>query len=764
MHTRFLFALTAFATLAFALPAAGSVNIDSSQAFTQIDAYSARADVQGSATGEAGELAVEYGPTDSYGKKVVLDTVDADTFLRIQATVTGLKPSTLYHYRYKITGKTTGAVATSADRMFTTTAAVPVDAPTAPLVQRLVEAGYSTTLNAQGETGSRPFTYQWRKNGANVGPAGPQSYYHLNRIELSDGGKWSVKVSNADSSDISPEALMTVAKGTELTSKVIPEGGSFTLSVALNPPDPSAIYFWHEDGTGTLPAGIGAVTGQWTNKLIVKDVTASAAIAYACDVTVGGQTITLYGGQANIGLKPVIDPVGFVFTAVGASLYAPVNVSNAPTQVKVTGLPPGVVYNPGISGVVGAPLVEPPAGQIVTATITAKNQYGKAVPQTIQFNIDPIDPGAIGTFYGTLTRESDETHLGGAITLTVTPAGLVTGTLLTGKLRYPLRGSVQGSRGSTSVAFNVASLKSGKNPELQLNVTMDQKVLSGTVSGPGGMATVNGGLSTWSAKNPTSLAGVYHSAFKPQSPESTDVAFPHGASLGIFTVAPDGGVKFTLRMGDGSVRTGKTRMTDIGRIEIFTLFYGGHGSVVGGVKATMIDIVGSVSWNRESGVAGRAYGAGFATHSLTAAGGHYVAPDPGAGERFLGLAATTSNAKIAFSDATLTTPVDYTFTIDADNKAVIAKDTGTNPNAVTMKLNPKTGEVSGTFSVTDPNPLGGGDVTRVGTYSGLATPGMPGQVVGYFLIPDLPAMGPPDTNTNIKKNPMRSGILKLSAP
>jgi len=87
------------------------------------------------------------------------------------------------------------------------TVVVPPTITTQPLSQTVTQ-GQNATFTVAA-SGTAPFTYQWRFNGAPIGGATASSYTRSN-VQLSDAGDYSVVVANSAGSDTSAKAVLTV--------------------------------------------------------------------------------------------------------------------------------------------------------------------------------------------------------------------------------------------------------------------------------------------------------------------------------------------------------------------------------------------------------------------------------------------------------------------------------------------------------------------------------------------------------------------------
>ena len=121
-------------------------------------------------------------------------------------TNTGLFPATTYYYVVRATNAA-GASANSAQATsttFTNTAPVITGQPQNQTVVISNNASFSVTV-----TGLAPFTYQWRFNGVAISGANSTSFA-VNNAQYSNGGNYSVTVSNSFGSVLSSNAALTV--------------------------------------------------------------------------------------------------------------------------------------------------------------------------------------------------------------------------------------------------------------------------------------------------------------------------------------------------------------------------------------------------------------------------------------------------------------------------------------------------------------------------------------------------------------------------
>ncbi len=733
-----------------------SVMINFTDSASQIEAYSARVGARVTAIGESATWVIEFGPTTTYGKKSQSEFVEPDTYLQTSFTITGLQPNTLYHYRCRATGSKTGVV-NGPDRTFTTTAHEDVVVTLPPVADdgALVPLGDYFRLDATVDSGSWPYTYQWKRNGVNRGASSYYDSFTLQKITTADAGTWSFEVSNPGSKTTSPGKLITVVSAISM-SKIVAEGGSVTSTVTLTPPNPAATYQWRLNGQ-PLTSALGTVTGADSSKLTIIDLKGEADGDYTCRVTAGADTLELEVGQLQIGLKPVINQETDKTYRVSEPVDIYISTENSPTSITVSKLPAGLKYVPTQQRITGRPT----AAGALPVTIFGTNKYGKGQSMTFNIAVNALAPGVVGTFEGLVSRYVEPRELGGKGRFTIASTGAITGTVVVGAGTYLINTVVNASTTSDEVSFYLQEVKSGLNPKLQISATFDNNSFNGSVSSSTGGGSLDGYRNIWSKTSPPPSIGDFNALFTPQSSWLSDPAAPHGHSYATFKVADTGLVSITGRMADGTTTTGSSIFGPLGEMPLFIPIYSNRGSLLGTPVITGTAVGGICSWNKNLAAGGRAYTSGFSLVGLDVTGSKYLKPVPTLGQRFLGLAATAQNAVMNFSDATLSSALNLPLTVTDKNAPVYVLP---NTYSLSVKIDAATGLVSGTFKVTDSNPiLSGKTVTRTGTWYGLVIPSQD-RAAGFFTLPDLPAAGPPTSLTNIATNPLRSGIFEMTKP
>ncbi|RYZ50315.1 MAG: hypothetical protein EOP49_14210, partial [Sphingobacteriales bacterium] len=186
-------------------------------------------------------------------------------------------------------------------------------------------AGQPVTFNVTA-TGTN-LTYQWRKDGGNIGGANASSYT-ISTVAPGDAGNYDVVVSNTGCAEAtSAAATLTVNESPVITldpvSQTVCEGSNVTFTASASGV-PGVTYQWQLDGsdiigetsssltlTGVTPASNGSYTVIATN--ICNTATSAAAtllVNEAPAVTVDPVSQTICAGQ----------PVTFTVTATGTNL------------------------------------------------------------------------------------------------------------------------------------------------------------------------------------------------------------------------------------------------------------------------------------------------------------------------------------------------------------------------------------------------------------------------------------------------------------
>jgi hypothetical protein len=151
---------------------------------------------------------------------------------------------------------------TSDNATLTVTAAPVAPSITGQPANRTVVAGQTATFSVTA-SGTAPLSYQWRKNGANIGGASGASYTTPATTAADNGAQFSVVVTNLLGSVTSNAATLTVNTPPAITAqpanRSVTAGQTATFSVTATGPAPIS-YQWHKNGANIGGANAASYT------------------------------------------------------------------------------------------------------------------------------------------------------------------------------------------------------------------------------------------------------------------------------------------------------------------------------------------------------------------------------------------------------------------------------------------------------------------------------------------------------------------------
>lgn len=625
--------------------------------------------------------------------------------------------------------------------------------------------------------GKPPLSYQWKKNGKIIRSA-IQSELRLPNVQLANAGAYTVTVTSTES-DVSEEIQVGVVESPG-RQVFVAEGGktswSFkTAGVGLE-------LLWNHEGT---PVPSRMVISSDGEKVSLKEAELGDAGAYVCTVTGPGGMVSAGAHELwVVNQGPDITPLksGDVLppTIIGEEYEYEVPVSADPQRVPssftVSGLPPGLMMDP-ILGVISGRVTGYKDGAY-PVKITAKNAKGSDVVNVSLF-VNPLPAGSVGTFVAPLTRHAFNDDLGGRLDLVTTLSGS-----FTGKLTLGARKVISFKGGLIHMSMESGSKPIGSiqiplpppQPPLQLAFTLNPETnsLEGNLTDGGVVLDIGGWRNAWNTKsNPANAYdGLYNLGFEPQV-DLVEHEFPDSSGFASATVAITGTVKLVGKTADGETVTGSAFLGPQGQVLLHQLLYKSKikGSLTGSLSIGRgLDdnndqdnpINGALTWSRPA-AAGRLYPDGFAPLSLQVLGQRYLPPiSPFI---VLDLENQPDNAAVRFQGGGIELSAinpDTTIQITSKHKVILPKaGTEQNPAGVTLKVNPKTGQISGGLALEDVGPPGSTRATkRKVTFQGLIHVGSEGlKGYGYFLLPQLPESWADPLNST----PIHSGRILLEA-
>ena len=255
---------------------------------------------------------------------------------------------------YAVVTSNSAGSATSNGAVLTVNVATAAPVITTQPVSQTVTAGASVTFSAAASGTPAP-TYQWRKNGVNIGGATGAAYAIANVLS-GDAGTYSVVATNSAGTATSSGAVLTVnpvlvapAITTQPVSQTVTAGTSVTFTAAASG-TPAPTYQWRKDGVSLS----GATAASYT----LASVAAANAGAYTVVATNSAGSATSTGAVLTIRIvaSPLIVSADFngdgqtdilwqnsvtgecvVWLMAGANIGSSVSLGIAPAGWQISG-------------------------------------------------------------------------------------------------------------------------------------------------------------------------------------------------------------------------------------------------------------------------------------------------------------------------------------------------------------------------------------------------------------------------------------------
>jgi len=534
------------------------------------------------------------------------------------------------------------------------------------------------------------------------------------------------------------------------TSRTVNFGESVTLTVNAGGAEPLS-YQWYEGISGDVSQPVGGDENTFT--------TPSLESTTSYWVQISNSLATVDSRTAEITVRPpapVIQEDFLTQGTIGAAYTHSVTASNTPAKFSITGLPRGLKANASTGIITGRPEV---SGRF-EVKIRATNAGGSSPVVNIPLMVDALNPGLIGTFGGLIGRDSSVNRgVGGSLTLTTTTNGSFTLKATTvrpasatraGAATYSLRGRLDAALPQISATLGGLPLQLSLNAE------------TGEVTGSLGTASITGWRAAHHAtlRPAEDLTGYYSAALRlADLTDRGNADVPQGSGFFTFTVGAGGTLTCVGRTADGQAFSSASFLGSEGQFWLYARLYRNLGSLHGGLNLTTDPegvslgnvINGDLTWQKPT-VNERAYPAGFGPLNVKAEGAYLA---PASRGHFVSGLPETGTMDLQFSGggigSSMTNPdLSLTFT---EARKVLLPSAAENPAKLTLKLNPATGALSGTFTLTD------GTLRRSRVaFRAQVVRGADGEVKaeGSFLLPQLADIGQAANRT-----PILSGGIEL---
>lgn len=617
---------------------------------------------------------------------------------------------------------------------------------------RLVKSGTSVTFNVvAADTAS--LSYQWKWNGANIAGATAASYA-LSNAQPGNAGEYRCVLTNPGGSVNSNVARLGVV--TEALAGTSPinmlAGGALSSPAGLAAPSTATLtYQWRRNTVAVANvtnASGSTYGGTQSNTFSISNTQLSDAGFYSCTVGMDSLTLTVGKFDLIVKSKPVITTTAVPSAAISGPYTWQITSIGGTATYKISGLPPGVVYNTNTGLISGTPTK---VGSF-NVKITGVNEVGTGAVQTFLLIVSPLSDTQTGSYSATIARSrAINGNLGGLISLTVLSNGTYTGKVGNGLAPIPIKGSVIASlTGDPRVVVPVRRLGM---LDLLLDVTLAgvAQTVTGTVSDGTDSAEVSGGKHIWSAQNPAlDYAGNFNVTDNIRSAYTAD-SYPKGRGTLKLGVSASGAIAASGSKPDGTTYSFSAVLWPSATFPIYTMLYSGRGSVSGtaqvslGATSDAADdrITSTNAWfkMKSPNPKERLYGAGFDVPDAGWGGSRWMATAKG--QVPLNWPLKVENAKInvvrgGIEFATQHLDLLQKFTLSTTGSATFNKQL--NVCGITLKVDPATGIYSGSFKLVDPNPSGLTPISRSVRFSGLLIPYI-NAGYGRCFLPQLPAPG-----------------------
>lgn len=286
-------------------------------------------------------------------------------------------------------GGDNGAGSSGASDSVSPPASVAVSAPQVLVQPQAIEVldGASATFSVSAN-GTEPFSYQWRKNGANISGATDKSY-STSSLALGDSGaSYDVVIANSVGSVTSASALLTVdsippaiASGPASVSAIVGQSVAFNVLATGSAP---ISYQWKRNGVA-IPGATGASYTIASASLADSTSTYSVVVTNGAGASIGSQNAVL--NVSAVAVVPAIttSPANLTVTAGQTATFNVIASGTAPLayqwQRNGVDIPGATSSTYSLAGTVAA---DNGAGYRVRVSNSAGNVMSAAAVLTVQ--------------------------------------------------------------------------------------------------------------------------------------------------------------------------------------------------------------------------------------------------------------------------------------------------------------------------------------------------------------------------------------------
>jgi hypothetical protein len=458
---------------------------------------------------------------------------------------------------------------------------------------------------------------------------------------------------------------------------------------------------------GVVPAGATRSFDVTFSPEDAKSYEATMLVESTADTGVGH---VLIKGVGAVVPPPVLTAPANLTVRSASDLSIPV-VSDYAVTFTAKGLPRGLTIDSKTGRISGSSSV---TGTHVI-TVTATNPWGSS-SENFTLVIDPLVTSLLGDYTAVVGRSSEiNENYGGMLQLKVAANGAYSGTLLMGNSKVSMKGFVTGASGSNPKITQI--VQAGKGPKYLVTAEFlpDQSVVGSITYGElvaPVEASVNGWRNSWLSASSFANPGIYNHRISVAAAHAGDQTIPLGHGYFSQVIDAKGKAKTQGMTADGQKFTSASDVGFGGQYTVWSLIHKANGVVQARGTITGATAVGT-GYSQKSmyePVTARMYRNGYGVLddlNLVTTGGLYTPPS--STTTYLGKVPGTANALITFSQggvAVSQTNPTTSISLGAGGTVTLpVAGSAQNPALIKMKVNAKTGMVTGSMVLTDANRL-----------------------------------------------------------
>jgi len=249
----------------------------------------------------------------------------------------------------------------------------------------LIGSNVTFSVSATAATGGGPLTYQWLKDGSNLGVTA--STYTINAGQAADSGTYSVNVTDSTlgcANSLNAKVSFVDPYFTQQPASVsVGFGGTASFTVAVIG-TPGFTYQWLKNGNSIFdgPTGTGStVSGSGTTNLVISGVSTNDVGVYSVAVNGGNGSNTSLNANLTVADPAItVQPVASLVTTQNVSVSMNVTAIGSPTLTYQ--------WKKGTTSIVGATdtsytIAAPQGSDSGTYKVTVTNSVGSVTSSNV---------------------------------------------------------------------------------------------------------------------------------------------------------------------------------------------------------------------------------------------------------------------------------------------------------------------------------------------------------------------------------------------